>query len=221
VWNPVPVDRAWGTLWQSDVVDVARGLLGAELTANGVTARLTEVEAYKGAHDPASHAFRGQTKRNAVMFGPPGYAYVYFIFGVHWCLNVVCANEGTASAVLVRAAEVTKGLQTARQRRGNPKSDHDLAKGPGRLTIALGIDGAMNGAYLLDRRSPIRLAPPKEPIDPTRISAGPRVGVAAAHDVPWRFWLTGEPSVSAYRRHTPRRRDNLTIHKGQRPAATG
>jgi DNA-3-methyladenine glycosylase len=124
---------------------------------------------------------------------------------LYWCLNVVCAEPGTASAVLVRAGEVTKGLRRARDRRGNPANNHDLARGPGRLTIALGIDGAMNGAYLLDRRSPIRLTPPKEPVDPAAISAGPRVGVAAAHDVPWRFWLTGERSVSTYRRHVPRR----------------
>jgi DNA-3-methyladenine glycosylase len=199
------VDRAWGALWQSDVVDVAKGLLGAELTANGVTARLTEVEAYKGEHDPASHAFRGRTKRNAVMFGPPGYAYVYFIFGVHWCLNVVAGDADEPSAVLVRAGEVTKGLPRARERRGNPPRDHELARGPGRLTIALGIDGSMNGAHLLARRGPIRLTPPREPVDPAAINAGPRVGVAAAHDVPWRFWLTAEPSVSAYRRHVPRR----------------
>jgi DNA-3-methyladenine glycosylase len=208
------VDRAWGALWQSDVVDVAKGLLGAELTANGVTVRLTEVEAYKGEHDPASHAFRGQTKRNAVMFGPPGHAYVYFIFGRHWCLNVVCAAEGAASAVLMRAGDVTKGLLRARERRGNPASDHELARGPGRLTVALGIDGRLNGANLLDRRSPIRLVAPTHPVDADSISAGPRVGVAAAHDIPWRFWLTGEPSVSAYRRHVPRKRTSQTTQAG-------
>jgi DNA-3-methyladenine glycosylase len=208
VCHPGPVDRAWGALWHGDVVDAAPGLLGAELTANGVTVQLTEVEAYKGEHDPASHSFRGQTKRNAVMFGPPGHAYVYFIFGMYWCLNFVVGAPGEASAVLVRAGKVIKGLPRARERRGNPTNDHDLARGPGLFTIALGIDGTMNGANLLDRRGPISLTPPREPV--AQVVAGPRVGVAAAHDVPWRFWIADEPSVSAYRRHVPRRRSNAT-----------
>jgi len=186
--------------------DVAgRGLLGCRLHAGGVTVRLTEVEAYAGTGgDPASHAHRGRTPRNAVMFGPPGYAYVYFTYGMHWCLNVVTGVEGVASAVLLRAGEVVDGLPAARARRG-PVADRDLARGPARLCQALGIDRAAYGTYLLGD-GPVTLRPPAESVDPARIVAGPRVGVTGAHDLPWRFWLAGEPTVSAYRRHAPRRR---------------
>jgi DNA-3-methyladenine glycosylase len=186
--------------------DVAgRGLLGCRLRAGGVTVRLTEVEAYAGTGgDPASHAHRGRTRRNAVMFGPPGYAYVYFTYGMHWCLNVVTGVDGVASAVLLRAGEVVDGVPAARERRGGV-ADRDLARGPARLCSALGIDRAAYGAYLLGD-GPLTLRPPAEPVDPARIAAGPRVGVTGAHDLPWRFWIEGEPTVSAYRRHAPRRR---------------
>jgi DNA-3-methyladenine glycosylase len=182
-------------------------LLGAELRSGGVTVRLTEVEAYRGLDgDPASHAHRGRTPRNAVMFGPPGYAYVYFVFGMHWCLNVVCGPPGTASAVLLRAGEVTSGVELARERRGGTAADRNLARGPARLAIALGVDGTVNGTSLVDGRGPVTLSPPDRPVDPSHLATGPRVGVAAAADLPWRFWIAGEPSVSPYRRHTPRRR---------------
>jgi DNA-3-methyladenine glycosylase len=184
----------------------ARGLLGCRLSAGGVTVRLTEVEAYAGTGgDPASHAHRGRTARNAVMFGPPGYAYVYFTYGMHWCLNVVCGPDGVAAAVLLRAGEVVEGVDKARERRPRVPRDVDLARGPARLCAALGIDSAAYGAYLLDG-GPVRLRPPVEPVDPARISAGPRVGVTGAHDLPWRFWIEGDPTVSTYRRHAPRRR---------------
>jgi len=184
----------------------ARGLLGCRLTANGVTVRLTEVEAYAGTGgDPASHAHRGLTKRNAIMFGPPGYAYVYFTYGMHWCMNVVCGPEGVASAVLLRAGEVVEGVETARARRPRVPKDVDLARGPARLCSALGIDGSVYGAALLDG-GPVRLAPAPVPVDPAAVCAGPRVGVTGAHDVPWRFWIDGDPTVSVYRRHAPRTR---------------
>jgi DNA-3-methyladenine glycosylase len=177
------------------------------VTAHGVTIRLTEVEAYSGeGADPASHAHRGRTKRNEVMFGPPGYAYVYFTYGMHWCLNVVTGPAGTASAVLLRAGAVVAGADVARARRGPAVPDRDLARGPARLVAALGVDGSAYGTPVLDGTGPIRLAPPPSPVRPGRIRSGPRVGVTGAHDLPWRFWLDGEPTVSGYRRHTPRTR---------------
>jgi DNA-3-methyladenine glycosylase len=140
------------------------------------------------------------------MFGPAGYAYVYFTYGMHWCLNVVTGPTGVASAVLLRAGAVVGGVERARERRGAAVKDRDLARGPARLVAALGVDGAAYGTSVLDGTGPILLAPPPVPVDPARVRAGPRVGVTGAHDVEWRFWLDGEPSVSAYRRHTPRDR---------------
>ncbi len=128
---------------------VAPSLLGARFTAHGVTIRLTEVEAYGGAgEDPGSHAFRGPGKKNATMFGPPGRLYVYFTYGMHWCANVVCGPEGEASAVLLRAGEVVEGLELARSRRMNARSDAQLASGPARLTVALGLSGADDGVLI-------------------------------------------------------------------------
>ncbi len=184
----------------------ARALLGCELSTGEVRIRLTEVEAYAGdGTDPASHAHRGPTPRNAVMFGPPGHAYVYFVFGMHWCLNVVCGAAGSAAAVLLRSGEVTHGLELARSRRPGARRDRDLARGPGRLTLALGIDGRANGTALLDGSGPLKLSP-GDPVPAARIATGPRVGVAAAHDVAWRFWVASDPTVSPYRRHLPRAR---------------
>ncbi|MEV8517824.1 DNA-3-methyladenine glycosylase [Dactylosporangium sp. NPDC051484] len=185
------------------VEDAARALLGCRLTAGGVTVRLTEVEAYSGTgEDPASHAHRGRTPRNAIMFGPAGYAYVYFTYGMHYCMNVVCGADGTASAVLLRAAEVVGGIDTARSRRPAARRDADLARGPARLCSALAIDSTFYGTYLLGGH----LVEPAEPEPPSRIASGPRVGVTGAHDKPWRFWLEGDPTVSEYRRHVPRSR---------------
>jgi len=185
------------------VLDVAPELLGAVLVHRDVAVRLTEVEAYDGANDPASHAFRGQTPRNAVMFGEPGHAYVYFTYGMHFCVNLVCGEAGRASAVLLRAGEVVDGVQSARVRRpAGP--DRDLARGPARLTKAMGIDRALDGADVCDRRSPLRVmraaAVPAE-----QLRSGPRVGVNAAADRPWRWWIDGDPTVSVYRAHVRRR----------------
>jgi DNA-3-methyladenine glycosylase len=183
----------------------AQGLLGCRLTAHGVTLRLTEVEAYSGVGmDAASHAHRGRTGRNAVMFGPAGFAYVYFTYGMHWCMNVVCGQSGTASAVLLRAGSIVDGVELARSRRLAAKRDTELARGPARLCAALGIDAAVYGTDLLDGSGPVTLRPPAAPVDPAAVRAGPRVGVTGALDLPWRFWLDGDPTVSAYRRHTPR-----------------
>ncbi|HEY3506709.1 MAG TPA: DNA-3-methyladenine glycosylase [Actinocatenispora sp.] len=193
-----PVDRA------------AAGLLGCHLVAGPVTLRLTETEAYAGVGaDPASHAHRGRTPRTAVMFGPPGHAYVYFTYGMHWCLNVVCHPPGEAAAVLLRAGEVVGGLPVARERRpGVP--DRDLARGPARLTRTLAVDRAFDGVDLLDPGAPLRLLP-GDPVPDSAVRLGPRVGVASAAETAWRYWLVRsdgrpEPTVSQYRPAATRRR---------------
>ncbi|MDO5498997.1 MAG: DNA-3-methyladenine glycosylase [Propionibacteriaceae bacterium] len=178
-----------------DPVAGARQLLGATLARGTTAVRITEVEAYAGAGDPASHAFRGPTRRNAVMFGPAGRLYVYAMHG-HFCANVICTPQGVGGGVLIRAGEVVEGIEHARERRPGV-ADPKLARGPGNLTRALGISLADNGAELLtgDSAVQVRLAT----IGPGHVSAGPRVGVSRAADVAWRFWVTGDPSVSAYR----------------------
>ncbi|MGH3714241.1 MAG: DNA-3-methyladenine glycosylase [Micromonosporaceae bacterium] len=193
---------ALATVLAGPVQVAAPALLGCHLTGGGVTIRLTEVEAYAGlGEDPSSHAHRRQTPRNTVMFGPPGYAYVYFTYGMHWCLNVVCGPPGYASAALLRAGEVIAGTEAARTRR-NGCSDRDLARGPARLAAALGIDRTADGTPMLDGTGPLLLTPGTRP--PGRIVSGPRVGVAT--DTPWRFWLADEPSVSPFRRYVRRNR---------------
>jgi DNA-3-methyladenine glycosylase len=186
------------------VLDAAPRLLGSVLRHGDVACRLTEVEAYDGPRDPGSHAFRGRTARNAVMFGPPGHLYVYFTYGMHWCANVVCGPSETASAVLLRAGEVVDGLGTARARRTAARLDRDLARGPARLCQALGIDAGANGHHLGTEPLTLTLAETAAPAFET----GPRVGLRQAADRPWRFWLPGEPTVSAYRPAVarPRRR---------------
>jgi DNA-3-methyladenine glycosylase len=196
-------------------LQVAPRLLGCVLehqTAEGLVAvELTEVEAYEGSVDPASHSYRGRTARNAVMFGPPGHAYVYFTYGMHFCANLTCGPEGTATAVLLRAGRIIEGapLAAARRLAGRPAArvpDRDLARGPGRLGQALGIDRAQNGVDACDPASPLRVRAAARPVAPAQISRGPRVGVSSAADWPWRFWRTGDPTVSVYRPHVPRTR---------------
>jgi DNA-3-methyladenine glycosylase len=179
------------------VLEAAPRLLNAVLRHGDVAVRLTEVEAYDGANDPGSHAFRGPTRRNAVMFGPAGRLYCYFTYGMHVCCNVVCGPEGAASAVLLRAGEVVEGHATARQRRGAAR-DRDLARGPARLCKALGIGLGHDGTDLVRGAVTLTLGQP-----PTAVSTGPRVGLRAAPDRPWRFWATGDPTVSAYRPAAP------------------
>jgi DNA-3-methyladenine glycosylase len=183
--------------------EVAPLLLNAVLRHGDVAVRLTEVEAYAGADDPGSHAYRGRTRRNAVMFGPPGHLYVYQIYGMHFCANVVCSPEGEASAVLLRAGAVVDGLELARQRRPGARTDHDLAAGPAKLMQVLALDKGANGTSVIDGNGPATLTPGDVP---RVVAAGPRVGVTSAFDVPWRFWVANDPTVSAYRRHTPRKR---------------
>lgn len=180
-------------------------LLGARVRAGGVTVRVTEVEAYGGADDPGSHAFRGPTPRTRVMFGSPGHGYVYFSYGMHWCLNVVCGPAGTAGAVLLRAGEVVGGLDQALLRRPGV-APRDLCRGPARLCRTLGVCGEHDGVDLLDPGAPVQLLAAPVPADAT-VRSGPRVGVAGEGGVrPWRFWLAGEPTVSPYRRAALRRR---------------
>jgi DNA-3-methyladenine glycosylase len=182
-----------------DPVDAAKQLLGCVLEAGEVRVRLTEVEAYRGGDDPASHCYRGKTPRNEVMFGPAGHLYVYFVYGMHFCANVVALTDGVPGAVLLRAGEVITGLEVARSRRPAARSDAELAKGPARLTGVLGLERHHNGIDLTDPAAEIRLLA-GEPLPPSAIRTGPRVGVAVAMDVPWRFWIDGSPSVSTYRR---------------------
>jgi DNA-3-methyladenine glycosylase len=187
-------------------LEVAPTLLGATLrhrTPEGeVSLRLTEVEAYDGAGDPGSHAYRGMTRRNEVMFGPAGRLYVYFTYGMHHCCNVVVGDEGTASAVLLRAGEVVEGVEVARSRRAG-SSHRDLARGPARLCKALGIDLRHNGAELSTGSLTLTVA---APVPAESVATGPRVGLREAADHPWRFWLKDDPTVSTYRPAAPLRR---------------
>jgi DNA-3-methyladenine glycosylase len=189
-------------LLAEDALVVAPRLLGARLhsTVDGVTvlARITEVEAYEGGIDAASHAYRGPTRRTEVMFGAAGHLYCYFVYGMHWCANVVCQRDGVAAAVLLRAAEIVEGEQAARARTTAAVPSRKLASGPARLARSLGLTGAMSGLDLLDPSSAVRLVRLDPPV-PGSYRTGPRVGVAAAAEYPWRFWLPDEPSVSAYR----------------------
>ena len=264
-----PLETLPRDFFARSAVEVAPDLLGCVLarqTAAGLVAvRLTEVEAYAGPADPASHAYRGQTARNAVMFGPPGHAYVYFTYGMHFCVNLVCMPPGTPYAVLLRAGEVIAGEELAWSRRYGAPADavrgpdgsaasevaratrhlargtRDLARGPARLCQALDIDRSLDGADVCDPGSSLLILPPRQaasvaptptdtptptsaaptstaaptptsasaaptPLAGARIMTGPRVGVREAADVPWRFWLDGEPTVSPYRPYASRKR---------------
>lgn len=190
-------------------VEVAPRLLGAVLHGRDAAVRLTEVEAYLGPQDPGSHAYRGRTRRNAIMFGPPGHLYVYFTYGMHVCANVVCGPEGEPSGVLLRAGEVVAGVEAARARRvsslrSTTLRDADLARGPARLCVALGITLADDGARLGER---FRLELSPHPVAP--VASGPRTGVSGdggTEAYPWRFYLPGDPTVSPYKKHVPKKR---------------
>ncbi|WP_345761357.1 DNA-3-methyladenine glycosylase [Diaminobutyricibacter sp. McL0608] len=188
----------------ASALEVGPRLLGAVLThetAEGaVSLRITEVEAYVGdGIDPGSHAFRGRTRRNGVMYGPPGHLYTYFTYGMHVCANVVCSPEGVASAVLLRGGEIVGGEELARERRGLSVPIRDLARGPARLVVAMGIALDDGGADLLVPPFGLRLAE-----DAVDAASGPRTGVSGAGggvEFPWRYWIPGDPTVSPYRRH--------------------
>ncbi|HEY6624936.1 MAG TPA: DNA-3-methyladenine glycosylase [Acidimicrobiales bacterium] len=201
----LPVDRSD---LEADSLDVAPWLLNKLLVRDGRVGRIVEVEAYRGAEDPASHAYRGQTRRNAVMFGPPGRLYVYFTYGMHWCANVVCATEGMAQAVLLRALAPVAGVEKMRASRPAARRDRDLCNGPAKLCQAFGITGADNGSDLLGGSAIVlcddRVPPPDEP------ETGGRVGITSAMEVPWRWWVAGDANVSrgpAISAPAPRRSD--------------
>ncbi|MCW5249517.1 DNA-3-methyladenine glycosylase [Streptomyces sp. SHP 1-2] len=181
--------------------EVAPKLLGTVLTCETpegtVSVAITETEAYSGTADPASHAYRGRTPRNAVMFGPAGHLYVYRSHGLHWCANVVTGTNGIASAVLIRAGRVVEGEDLARERRGEGVESARLARGPGNFCRALGITGEHGGADLLKGSSVVLSE--GEPVSAALIRVGPRVGVSRAHDWQHRFHVAGDPTVSAYR----------------------
>jgi DNA-3-methyladenine glycosylase len=207
--------------------EVAPELLGCVLvhgSAGGdVAAELVEVEAYMGSDDPASHAFRGMTARTEVMFGEAGHAYVYFTYGMHFCVNLVCLPAGVASAVLLRAGRIVAGVELAAARRvgsgsgsagaaavGGPgtRRFEQLASGPARLCQALGIARDQNGLDVCDPGGSLRICAPEGFARPgsDRIDTGPRVGVSSGAEVPWRYWIAGDKAVSAYRPHVPRDR---------------
>ena len=199
-----------------DSLEAAPALLGAVIAVAGpqgrVAIRLTEVEAYRGEEDPGSHAFRGRTARNASMFEAGGCIYVYFTYGMHHCLNIVTGPAGVSRAVLLRAGEVVEGVELARLRRPAARVDRDLARGPARLCSALGLDRSDDGAPLGGPGSRVSLTLPEPRQAPAaeRIRRGPRTGVAGpggdGEAFPWRFWLDGDPTVSAYRPAVSRRR---------------
>lgn len=184
---------------------VAPALLGALLVrreddGSDTVVRIVETEAYHET-DPASHSFRGRTARTDVMFGPPGFSYVYFTYGMHWCVNVSCEPAGVGAAVLLRAGIVLTNPAVVRDRRGPKPRARELLAGPARLTSGLGIDGAWNGLDLCDPSSALRLETDGVTVPDGAVAAGPRVGIRAAADVPWRFWLAGVGEVSRYSRH--------------------
>jgi DNA-3-methyladenine glycosylase len=213
--------RLSSSFYERDPLQVAPDLLGKVLVIGDRAVRIVEVEAYRGSEDPASHAYRGRTKRNATMFGPPGHLYVYFTYGMHWCANVVCGPEGTAWAVLLRAGEPLAGIDRMIQARKNT-SVRDLCRGPARLAKALGLDGSFDGACLLgpegrDERSraECQLGDPKclgifddgQPPPAVPSSSG-RVGIKQAVELDWRWWIPDSPYVSSARPSKPARPSN-------------
>ncbi|MFF9396490.1 DNA-3-methyladenine glycosylase [Streptomyces griseoluteus] len=204
--TPLPRD-----FFDRPVLEVAPDLLGrlvVRTTPDGpIALRLTEVEAYDGPNDPGSHAYRGRTPRNEVMFGPPGHVYVYFTYGMWHCMNLVCGPEDTASGVLLRAGEIVEGAELTRERRLSARNDKELAKGPARLATALDVDRSLDGTDACTTGdTPIRVLT-GTPVPPDQVRSGPRTGVAGDGGVhPWRFWVADDPTVSPYRAHVPRRR---------------
>ncbi|WP_277212868.1 DNA-3-methyladenine glycosylase [Isoptericola croceus] len=207
--GPVPSQVPGPSWYARSVHEVARDLLGAYLVRRhpdgDVVVRLTEVEAYGGTDDPASHAFRGPTARNRSMFGRPGRLYVYRHLGLHHCVNLVCGSVGDAGAVLLRAGEVVEGRELARRRReaaGVCDSDRQIARGPARLAVALAIDLDDDSADTTESGGDVAVQLPVDPL-PRTIATGPRVGVGGDGADParfgWRSWLVDEPTVSAYR----------------------
>lgn len=175
-----------GEFYGRQAHEVAPDLLGMVLSHDGLSVRISEVEAYGGEDDPASHGYRGPTRRNRSMFGPPGRLYVYFIYGMHWCANVVCGSEGEASAVLIRGGTAVCGLDEIRRRRPAARRERDLCNGPGKLCAALGIDGSLDGTDL--GAGPVWLYDDGYGARPTA-ERTPRIGISHGRDRLWR-WVT-------------------------------
>ncbi len=210
--SPSPLDRAF---YERDVREVAPALLHKLLVRGDRVGRIVEVEAYAGADDPASHAYRGPSPRTATMFGPPGHLYVYFTYGMHWCANAVCGPDGHASAVLLRAVAPEAGLERMRVARlAGPKAprvltDRDLCRGPARLCQAFGIERSFDGADLVTGDRGLVIADDGAPA-PERVATSTRIGLTAGADRPWRWFVAGDPHVSGpgavSPRQPPRRR---------------
>ncbi len=191
-----PGDIVPRSFFHRDARDVAPQLLNKLLAcADGRVGRIVEVEAYVGAIDPAAHTFRGMTKRNAVMFGLPGHMYVYFTYGMHWCANTVCGDEGEGSGVLMRALEPVAGIATMRASRPRIRKDRELCSGPARLTQAMGITGAQNGIDLVRARDGYTILDDGMP-PPDEVVGSARIGIREGTDLLWRWFVAGNPHVS-------------------------
>jgi len=199
-----PLPRAF---YDRETELVSRELLGTILvseTPDGVTAgRIVETEAYLGEHDPACHAAVGETARTKYLYGPPGTAYIYFIYGAHWCFNAVTRGVGLPSAVLVRAVEPVEGIELMRERRHHPRHDRDLTNGPGKLCAALGITGEGNGLSL---SAPPLMICRGAPVSDADVEVTPRIGITRAADWPLRWFVANDPYVSRTPRRPTRRR---------------
>jgi len=216
---PMPVASGWAGIVRADLADdvaeVGPWLLNKLLVRGARAARIVEVEGYRGAEDPASHAYRGPTDRNRTMFGRPGLLYVYFTYGMHWCANVVCGADGAARAVLLRAARPVAGLAEMQVARPAARTARDLCNGPAKLCQAFGITRDLDGADLVTGDRQVWLADDGTP-PPARPRCGPRIGVAAAADLPLRWWVDGDEHVSRTRPPAASERA-----KGRRRTPTG
>jgi DNA-3-methyladenine glycosylase len=197
---PRPVPRSF---LARDGRSVAPTLLNKLLVHGETVGRIVEVEAYAGFEDPASHAFRGETPRTSVMFGPAGHLYVYFTYGMHWCANVVCGEDGTASAVLVRAVAPVEGIDVMRSRRLAARRDRDLTNGPAKVCQALGIDGELDGADLVTGDRGVTLLDDGTP-PPTAPAVSTRIGISVGVEHEWRWYVADDPHVSSARGTRPR-----------------
>lgn len=194
--KPWPGDVLPRSFFQRDAREVGPQLLNKVLaSADGRAGRIVEVEAYVGAIDPAAHTFRGKTKRNAVMFGPAGHMYVYFTYGMHWCCNTVCGDEGEGNGVLIRALEPIAGLELMRAARPKIRRDRELCSGPARLTQALGITGEQNGIDLVRARDGYTVVDDGTP-PPENVPGSARIGIREGTDLLWRWYVAGNPNVS-------------------------
>ena len=197
--------RLTRAFFDRDALDVAPLLLNKVMVAGRRSGRIVEVEAYRGADDPASHAYRGPTARNATMFGAPGHLYVYFTYGMHWCANAVCMPAGTAQAVLIRALVPISGLDERRASRPASRRDADLCAGPARLCQALGIDRRFDGIDLTKPSASVWIGDDGTP-PPDQPAVGPRIGIRVGVDLPFRYWVPDVPVVARYRPPAPRSR---------------